>query len=90
MRQQPKPWDSQRERKNFPAKCSNLMHSLAHSQSKGLSDHQRSASQLHTIPSLPEAERQLGYSQSQKATGCSNLSLRDRHPPPNCKQAPSC
>ena len=59
------------------------MHSLAHSQSKGLSDHQRRASQLHTVPFLLEAERQVGNSQSQKARGCSNLGLRDQHPAPN-------
>ena len=48
-------------------KSSNLRHSLAHSQNKGLSEYQRRTSQLQTGP-LPqlEAERQVGDSQSQK------------------------
>ena len=44
-----------RERKkkgeNFPEKGSNLTHSLAHSQNKGLGKYQRRASQLYTDPS---------------------------------------
>ena len=57
-------------------KSSNLRHSMGCSQNKGLSKHQRRASQLQTGPSpLPEVERQAGDSQSQKAKG--NLSPRD-------------
>ena len=57
-------------------KSSNLRHSMACSQNKGLSKYQRRASQLQTGPSPPpEVERQAGNSQSQKAKG--NLSPRD-------------
>ena len=54
MRQQRKLWDSQRERKkkkkrrereNFPMKSSNLRHSLAGLQNKGMSEYQKRASQ---------------------------------------------
>ena len=73
MRLQPKLWDNQREREkkreNFPTKSSNLKHSLAHSQNKGLSEHQRRASQLWICPPLLEAERQAGDSQRWKARG---------------------
>ena len=48
MRQQLKLWDNQRgkkererERENFPVKGSNLRHSVADSQNKGLSKYQR-------------------------------------------------
>ena len=58
--------------------------SLVRSQSKGLSKHQRRADWLHTGPSPPpEAESQVGSSQSWKAKGCYNLGPRDWHPPPN-------
>ena len=82
MRQQPKLWDSQREREekreNFPAKVSNL----ALSQNKGLSQYQRRASLLRTVFSRPlEAERQVRNSQNWKARG--NLSPREGNPPPN-------
>ena len=40
-----------RERENFPGKSSNLRHSLAQSQNKGLSEYQRRASWLKTSPS---------------------------------------
>ena len=66
-----------------------LMCRLAPSQNKGLSDYQRRASRLWTGPSTaPEAEGPACDSQSQKAR--LNLSPRDRRPPPNCEQAPSC
>ena len=73
MRQQHKLWDSQRERKNFPTKISNLRHSWACSQNKGLSEYQRRASQLRTGPS--PCQRQVGDSQNRKARG--NLGPRD-------------
>ena len=49
-------WDSnpncgiarERKKKNFPTNSSNLGHSLAHSQNKGLSEYQRKASHLQT------------------------------------------
>ena len=43
--------------KNFPMKSSNLRHSLAHSQNKGLSEYQRRASLLWTIPSPCQRQR---------------------------------
>ena len=60
MRQQPKLWDSQRQRKkkrereNYPAKSPNLRHCQANSQNKGLSR----ASQLRTGPSPTREGRQ--------------------------------
>ena len=66
-----------RETENFPTKSSNLRHSLARSQNKGMSEYQRRAIQVCTDPSTQlEAERQVCHSQSQKARG--NLSPRDR------------
>ena len=74
MRQQLKLWDNQREKKerereNFPVKGSNLRHSVAHSQNKGLSKYQRRTSRLHTGHHHPpsEAERQACNTQSWKA-----------------------
>ena len=64
-----------RERENFPAKNSNLRHCRARSQNKGLSEYQRRASCLRT---LPEAERQAGNSQSWKVRA--KLGLRDSIP----------
>ena len=56
-------------------KGSNLTHSLARSQNKGMSEYQRRAIQVCTDPSTQlEAERQVCHSQSQKARG--NLGLR--------------
>ena len=78
MRQQPKLWDSQRERKkkkkrerekerkNFPEKSSNLRHCWARNTRGELVG-------CTLVHPLPEAERQAGDSQSQKARG--NLSL---------------
>ena len=62
-----------------------LTHSLACSQNKGLSEHQRRASWLHTPcpPPRPKAERQAGDSQKRKAGGCCNIGPKDQHPPPN-------
>ena len=54
-------------------KISNLRHSWACSQNKGLSEYQRRASQLQTGPS--PHQRQVGDSQNQKARG--NLGPRD-------------
>ena len=57
-----------------------LMCSLAQSQNKGLSEHQRRANQLHTdpsSPSSPKAERQVCDRQSRKTRGCCNLGPRD-------------
>ena len=57
VRQQPKLWDSQRERgkkrerEKFPTKSSNLRHSWTCSQNKRLSKYQRRASWLWTGPS---------------------------------------
>ena len=63
----------EKKRKNFPTKCSNLSHCWAHSQNKGLSEYQRKASQQRTSSGPahppPEAERQAGEGQSQKARG---------------------
>ena len=70
MRSQPKLWDSQRkkkmrerererERENFPKKGSNLRHSLACSQNKGLSEYQRRASWLWIDPA-PDRGREAG------------------------------
>ena len=79
MRQQPKLWDSQkekkeRERENFPAKSSNLRHCQAHSQNKGLSEYQRRVSQLHTGPS-PTRGREAGGGQPEPERG--NLGPKD-------------
>ena len=43
--------ETERERENFPTKSSNLRHSLACSQNKGLSNYQRRARGLRTGPS---------------------------------------
>ncbi|XP_069451110.1 putative uncharacterized protein encoded by LINC00612 [Ovis canadensis] len=65
------------------------MRSLACSQNKGLSEYQRTASQLCTASPQPppppplEAERQACDSRSQKARGCCVLEPRDWHPPPH-------
>ena len=67
-------------------KSSNLRHFQAHSQSKGLSDHQRRASWLRTGPCPLEAGRQAGDIQSRKARG--NLSLRDGIPYQTAKRLP--
>ena len=57
-------------------KSSNLRRSVACSQGKGLSKHQRRDSRLQINPSLPPGvDRQVGDSQSQKAKG--NLGPRD-------------
>ena len=54
--------ERERETENFPAKNSNPRGSLAHSQIKGLSKHQRRASQLWTSPS-PARGRGAGRQQ---------------------------
>ena len=79
MRQQSKLYNSQREKRkrerDFAAKISNLRHSLACSQNKGLSEYQRRASQVWTAH-LPARGREAGSdSQSQKARG--SLGPRD-------------
>ena len=81
MRQQPKLWDSQRERKkrerqreNFTAKSCNLRHHWACLQIKGLSEYQRRASQLQTGPS-PIRGREAGGRQPEPERG--NLRPRD-------------
>ena len=74
MRQQHKLWDSQRERKNFPTKISNLRHSWACSQNKGLTEYQRRASWLRTGP-CPTGGRDAGGLQPEPERG--NLSPRD-------------
>jgi len=68
--------ERKKNERTFPRKA--LRYSLALSQNKGLSNHQRRASRLQTGPSPlppPEAERQAGDSQSWKAR--ENLSPRD-------------
>ena len=79
MRQQPKLWDSQkekkeRERENFTAKSSNLRHCQAHSQNKGLSEYQRRVSWLQTGPS-PTRGREAGGGQPEPERG--NLGPKD-------------
>ena len=49
--------NKKRERENFPQKSSNLKCNLDCSQNKGLSEHQRRASQLQTSPSLDQRQR---------------------------------
>ena len=65
VRSQPRLRDSQGERKKkkFPAKGSNLTHSLALSQNKGLSKYQRRAGRLHTGPSPAAEGREAGRGQ---------------------------
>ena len=46
--------------KNSPTKGSNLMHSLALSKNKGLSEYQRRAGRLHTGPSPAAEGREAG------------------------------
>ena len=70
--------------KNSPTKGSNLMHSLALSQNKGLSDTNGELARCTQVPPPPqEAERQASDSQSWKAKGYSILSPRNQHPPTN-------
>ena len=64
-----------RERENFSAKA--LTRSLAHSQNKGLSEHQWRAGQLHKGPSSARGREASGVTQRQKARGCRNLGPRD-------------
>ena len=70
MRKQTRLWvnerdrERERERGKFPAKSSNLRHSLVHSQNKGLTKYQRRASWLQTGPS-PTRGREAGGRQPQ-------------------------
>ena len=86
MRQQPKLWDSQREKKRerekFPAKGSNLMCNLALSQNKGLREHQRKASHLRTSPSPTTGGREAGEPQPE-LEGKGQSRPQRWHPPPN-------
>ena len=75
--------EREQERENYPVKCPNLRHCQGRSQNKGLSEYQRRASQLQTSPS-PARDKQAGGSQSWKGA----IAAPERHPPPNCKQAP--
>ena len=85
MREQPKLWDIQREkreRENFPAKGSNLMCNLALSRNKGLREHQWKASHLHTGPSSTTGGREAGKPQPE-LEGKGQSRPQRRHPPPN-------
>ena len=93
LREQPKLWDSQRERgpkkkkrekerENYPTKSPNLRHCQARSQNKGLSEYQRGASRLRTSPFPLETGRQEQPDQA------GAISAPERHPLPNCKQTP--
>ena len=72
-----------RERDNYTSKSPNLKHCQARSQNRGLSKLQRRASRLLPGPS-PTVDKQAGGSQSQKGA----IAATERHPLPNCKQAP--
>ena len=77
MREQPKLWDSQREREkkdNFPVKSPNLRHCRVCSQNKGLSEYQRRASRQQTGPS-PAGGREAGRRQPEPEKG--NFGPRD-------------
>ena len=68
-RSQPKPWDSQRERKNSAVKSSNLSHRWAAHRTKDWANTRGElANRGLAHPSL-EARRQVGDSQSRKARG---------------------
>ena len=53
----------ERERENFPIKDANLIHSLVHSQNKGLSEYGRGANWLHTGSSPRAGGREAGMQQ---------------------------
>ena len=78
-----------RERENFPAKGSNLMCNLALSQNKGLREHQRKASRLHTGPSPTTGGREAGEPQPE-LEGKGQSQPQRWHPPATCEQALSC
>ena len=67
--------ERERERENFPTKSSNLRHSLACSQNKGLSNYQRRASCLRTGPS--PCWRLRGRQGTARARSKGNLGPRD-------------
>ena len=71
------------------SECSNLRHSLARTQNKGLSKYQQRASQLQTSPAPADRGREAGGLQPEQE-GKRQSWLQKRHPPPNCEQAPSC
>ena len=83
--------EKKKKEENFPAKVPKaLMCSLAHSQNKGLREHQRGASGLHIgTPQPPKAERQVCDGQSRKASVAAIL-VPETAVSPNCEQAPSC
>ena len=61
--------EEERERENFPVRSSNLRHCQTRSQNKGLSLTRGELSGCRPAHSPPEAGRQVGRSQSQKARG---------------------
>ena len=77
--------ETERER-IFPRKA--LRHKLARSPNRGLSEHQKRASQLQTGPS-PAGGREAGVWHPEPE-GEGQSRHQRRHPPPNCEQAPSC
>ena len=60
--------ERERERENYPVKSPNLRHCQACSQNKGLSKHQRRASQMQTNPS-PAGDKQSGGRQPEPERG---------------------
>ena len=74
--------ERERESVSFPVKSPNLRYCQDHSQNKGLSEYQRRVSRLDW-PS-PCQRQAGGGSRSQKRAS----SAPERHPLPNCKQAP--
>ena len=79
--------ERKKKRENYPAKSPNLRHCQALSQNKGLSKYQRRATWLRTGP-CPTGDRQAGVGVGGSQSWKGAIAAPQRHPLPNCKQAP--